>query len=155
MVAMEHAMARNPNPNIVPAIEARREASRQKRQAVEHSLKSLLTIEREGGPRVTKALVCRTAKVSKTFLFSHPDLDDLVDAALQGRHSNSVRTSDRRDKVLIESLHRQLELAKRQIKKIKQDLVDLEAEEKVLFGRIADLTDERDELRKKLEARKR
>jgi len=138
----------NQRPNVEPAIAARRALGPEKRQAVLDSLTALEVLRKEGNQAITKALVLKTANVSKSFLYSHPDLLTKVDAAIRSQtppglaSANAKRYSDRSTTVLIGALQKRCEELEKKLVVSEMICTDYGAERKRLFGKIARLEDE-------------
>lgn len=128
-------MPGNPNPNIENMITAKKHQSEEKKQAVLHTLQELRSSGSLEGP-VTKAAICKHARVSKAFLYNHPELlkaaEDVISKYNRSMEDNSngwLASNNSKDK-LIESL-------KRTIQNLRAENIELKRENGILYGKLA------------------
>jgi len=117
-------------------IAVKKRESENKRQAVQTALKELISLNDPLNHPVTKAGICKRANVSKTFLYSHPDLLRMVEEAVHRQGSATApprkkfTPSDASKEKLIESL-------KRTVQKLREENQKLKRENEILYGRLA------------------
>lgn len=129
-------MPRNPNPNPTNMINLRKDVSMQKKEKTKEVLKELLLIDDPINNLITKAEICRRAKVSKTFIRKYRELSDPIDDAIahQKQKLSTIRKSQKFSQsskdIVIESL-------KRKIQKLEEDNKKLKIDKSTLLGKLS------------------
>lgn len=127
----------NLNPNTIKMVEAKKQESELKKQAVLAALKELKLLDNPVNNPISKAEICRKAGVSKTFLYSHrEELIKPIDEEIKKQNQKlkvitkkQTFSESSKDK-LIESLKRRLATLEEENKKINKDNA-------ILLGKLA------------------
>lgn len=129
----------NPVPNTGGLAESRRADSRAKRDAVIEAVRHIKA-HRELLP-ISVAQFCRVARVSKAFLYNHPDLMELVRSTNEDLPQLSARfrrlRTDQSKDVLIASMRRTIEHYRERLERLSNENRELKRENEILYGRLS------------------
>lgn len=121
----------NTNPNTTGMIRYQKKNSTEKKSIVLSILKEMLATETP----ITKAEICKRSGVSRTFLYSNPELLDPINKAIMytqiAPKPAQKQPSDKTKDILIESL-------KRRNAQLTQRNKELQREREILLGKLAD-----------------
>lgn len=120
----------NNSPNVSGMVQFQKNKSQEKKDLVISTLKEMIAI----GTSISKTEVCKRSGVSRTFLYSNPDLLELINNASQNTPVASkpqkARTTDKSKDLIIESLKRRNALLEKENKELRRD-------KELLLGKLA------------------
>lgn len=120
----------NNSPNVSGMVQFQKSKSQEKKDQVISTLKEMIAI----GTSISKSEVCKRSGVSRTFLYSNPDLLELINNASQNAPVASkpqkARTTDKSKDLIIESLKRRNALLEKENKELRRD-------KELLLGKLA------------------
>lgn len=120
----------NNSPNVSGMVQFQKNKSQEKKDLVISTLKEMIAI----GTSISKTEVCKRSGVSRTFLYSNPDLLELINNASQNAPVASkpqkARTTDKSKDLIIESLKRRNALLEKENKELRRD-------KELLLGKLA------------------
>lgn len=120
----------NTSPNVSGMVQFQKNKSQEKKDQVISTLKEMLAT----GTSISKSEVCKRSGVSRTFLYSNPDLLELINNASQNAPVASkpqkARTTDKSKDLIIESLKRRNALLEKENKELRRD-------KELLLGKLA------------------
>ena len=120
----------NNSPNVSGMVQFQKSKSQEKKDQVISTLKEMIAI----GTSISKSEVCKRSGVSRTFLYSNPDLLELINNASQNAPVASkpqkARTTDKSKDLIIESLKRRNALLEKENKELRR-------EKELLLGKLA------------------
>lgn len=120
----------NNSPNVSGMVQFQKNKSQEKKDLVISTLKEMIAI----GTSISKSEVCKRSGVSRTFLYSNPDLLELINNASQNAPVASkpqkARTTDKSKDLIIESLKRRNALLEKENKELRRD-------KELLLGKLA------------------
>lgn len=120
----------NNSPNVSGMVQFQKNKSQEKKDQVVSILKEMVAI----GACISKSEVCKRSGVSRTFLYSNPDLLELINNASQNAPAapkpQKMRTTDKSKDLIIESLKRRNALLEKENKELRRD-------KELLLGKLA------------------
>lgn len=120
----------NNSPNVSGMVQFQKSKSQEKKDQVISTLKEMIAI----GTSISKSEVCKRSGVSRTFLYSNPDLLELINNASQdapvASKPQKARTTDKSKDLIIESLKRRNALLEKENKELRR-------EKELLLGKLA------------------
>lgn len=120
----------NNSPNVSGMVQFQKSKSQEKKDQVISTLKEMIAI----GTSISKSEVCERSGVSRTFLYSNPDLLELINNASQNAPVASkpqkARTTDKSKDLIIESHKRRNALLEKENKELRRD-------KELLLGKLA------------------
>lgn len=126
----------NKHPNTKQAVKYNKEKSEFKKKAVLTVLKELELLDDPINNPIKKSEICRRAKVSKTFLYSHSEeLLKPINEAIS-RQNNKIIVS-KKEKFSESSKDRVIESLKRRIKLLEEENKKLKNDNSILLGKLA------------------
>lgn len=120
----------------------RKEVSIKKIQAVKNALQTLI----DTGAVITKSEICKMAGVSKTFIYSHPDvLEKPINDAIEA-YNAKLRimveapkiAADKSKDFMIESQKRRIEKLVEKIENLEETIKQKNAEIEILYGKLSE-----------------
>lgn len=120
----------NSSPDTSGIVQFQKNKSKEKKDSVISALNEMIAV----GSTISKAEVCKRSGVSRTFLYSNPDLLELINAAVLGAprapREPKKTTTDKSKDLIIESLKRRNALLEKENKELRH-------EKELLLGKLA------------------
>ncbi|MEN3134902.1 MULTISPECIES: DUF6262 family protein [Bacillus cereus group] len=126
----------NLNPNTVKMVEAKKQESELKKQAVLAALKELTLLDDPVNNPVSKAEICRKAGVSKTFLYSYQEeLIKPIDEAIK-RQNQKLKVITKKQTFSESSKDKLIESLKRRLARLEEENQKLKKDNAILLGKL-------------------
>ena len=127
----------NKNPNTSEIVRYKKQESESKKQKVLSVLRKLQLLDDPIGHPISKAEICRQARVSKTFLYTYKEeLIEPINKAIN-QQNKKMRVISQKQVFTETSKDRVIESLKRKIKSLEDENKKLKNDNSILLGKLA------------------